>query len=139
MSSTVCNKRKANFFIGGGKKFGGGGESECGMTQSNKKIESSQISQRNFLSVAKLSAAFPLCTSASSSTSIASSTIFPTNQRPGNRGQTHRQTNRHTDRQTDTQTDILKYWFMALSESAGQKEQNISGILKNFHRLCLHV
>ena len=36
MSSAVCNKRKANLFIGGRKKFGGGGKSECGMTQSKK-------------------------------------------------------------------------------------------------------
>ena len=33
MSNVVCNKRKAKFFIGGRKKFGGGSESECGMTQ----------------------------------------------------------------------------------------------------------
>ena len=51
----------------------------------------SQISQRKCLSVAKLSAAFPLFhaaaylwTSASSSTSITSSTTFLTNQRPVN-------------------------------------------------------
>ena len=36
MSSAVCNKRN-KFFIGGQKKFGGGGTSECGMAQSNKK------------------------------------------------------------------------------------------------------
>ena len=93
MSSAVCNKRKTNFFIGGQKKFGGGGTSECGMTQSNKqKMRFSQISQRKYLSVAKLSAAFPLFYAAAylwtltkSSTSIASSTTFSTNQRPGNR------------------------------------------------------
>ena len=62
----------------------------------------SQISQRKYLSVAKLSAAFPLFyaaaylwTSTSSSTSIASSTIFSTNQRPGNRWQTYTETDRH--------------------------------------------
>ena len=37
MSSAVCRKRKAIVFIGGRKKFGGDGECECGMTQSNQK------------------------------------------------------------------------------------------------------
>ena len=37
MSNAVCRKRKAIVFIGGRKKFGGGGEFECGMTQSNQK------------------------------------------------------------------------------------------------------
>ena len=108
------------FFIGSRKKFGGGGISECDLTQSIEKMRILQISQRKCLSVVKLSTAFPLFhaaaylwTSASSSTSIASSTIFLTNQRPGNRWQTDRHIERHTD--------ILKYWSRALSESAGQK------------------
>ena len=53
--------------------------------------------------MAKLNAAFPLFhavaylwTSTNSSASIASSTIFFTHQRPGNRCQTHRQTFRNT-------------------------------------------
>ena len=37
ISNAVCRKRKAIVFIGGRKKFGGGGEFECGMTQSNQK------------------------------------------------------------------------------------------------------
>ena len=37
MSSAVCRKRKAIVFIGDRKKFGGGGECECGTTQSNQK------------------------------------------------------------------------------------------------------
>ena len=37
MSNAVCRKRKAIVFIGGRKKFGGGGKSECGMTPSNQK------------------------------------------------------------------------------------------------------
>ena len=37
MSNAVCRKRKTIVFIGGRKKFGGGGEFECGMTQSNQK------------------------------------------------------------------------------------------------------
>ena len=37
MSNAMCKKRKAIGFIRGRKKFGGGGEFECGMTQSNQK------------------------------------------------------------------------------------------------------
>ena len=47
MSSAMCNKRKANFFIGGGKKFGVGGESECGMTQSKKKLDFHKLAKEN--------------------------------------------------------------------------------------------
>ena len=61
-------------------------------------------------------AAAYLWTSANSSTSIASSTIFWTNQRPGNRWQAHRH------------TDILKYWSRALFENAGQNMVLISSL-----------
>ena len=82
-----ATRGKQIFVIGSRKKFGGGGESECGMTLSNqKKMKLSQISQRKCLSVAKLSAAFSLFHAAAYLwTSASSSTIFSTNQRPGNR------------------------------------------------------
>ena len=38
-SAPCATRGKQIFFIGGKKKFGGGGESECGMTQSNQKNE----------------------------------------------------------------------------------------------------
>ena len=42
-----ATRREQRNFIGGRKKFGGGGESECGMTQSNQKLNFHKLAKDN--------------------------------------------------------------------------------------------